>query len=77
MATPDYWAFISCSYAKMTVLKIPFANFCSLITPEIYPWHGRRVASLNFNCVWFVDPTSSESKSKVFLKLCVKLLTLV
>jgi len=27
--------------------------------------------------VWFVDPTSPESKSKVLLKLCKKLLTLV
>jgi len=27
--------------------------------------------------LWFVDPTSPESKSKVLLKLCVKLLTLL
>ena len=29
-----------------------------------------------FNCVWFVDPTT-ESKSKVLLKLCMKRFTLV
>jgi len=31
---------------------------------------------LNFNCVWFVDPTFPESKSKALLKLCIKLSTL-
>jgi len=60
-------------------LKIPVAKFCRLITSQTPPGHGRCVASLNFNCVWFavVDPTFPESKSKVLLKLCIKFLTLV
>jgi len=53
------------------VLKILVANVCRLITPQTYPGHGRCVTFLNFNCVW------SKSKSKVLLKLCIKLLTLV
>ena len=57
-----------------SVLKIPVANFCRLITPQTYPGHGRCVASVHFNCVWFVDPIFPESKSKVLLKLCIKLL---
>jgi len=28
-------------------------------------------ASLNFNCVWFVDPTFPESKFKVYFWNCV------
>jgi len=39
------------------------------------------VKTFVFNCVWFVDPTSPESKSKVFLEtvyetfnFCLKLL---
>jgi len=56
-----------------SVLKIPDANFCRLINPQTHPGHGRCVASWNFNCVWFVDPTFPESKSKVLLKLCMKL----
>jgi len=38
---------------------------------------GGCVASWNFNCVWLVDRTFPESKSKMLLKLCLKLLTLV
>ena len=59
------------------VLKIPIANFCRLNTPQSHPRHSRNVASWNFNCIWFMCPTFPESKSKVLLKLCIKLLTLV
>jgi len=58
-------------------LKIPVANFCRSATPQSYPGHGKCVASLNCNCEWFVDPTFPESNSKVLMKLCTKLLTLV
>ena len=60
------WAFISCSYPKMTnsVLKIPVANVCCLITPDTHPGHGRCVTSWKFNCVWFADSTFPKSKSK-------------
>jgi len=58
-------------------LKIPVANVCRLISPETHPEHGRCVPSYSFNCVWFVDATFPESKSKVLLKLCMKLLSLV
>jgi len=61
-----------------SVLQIPVANTCRLTTPQTHPaGHGRCVASLSFNCVWFVDPTFPESKSKVLMKLRLKLLTLV
>ena len=60
-----------------SVLKIPVANFCRLITLRTHPRHSRCVASWNFNCVWYVVPTFPESKSKVLLKLCMKLLTLI
>jgi len=56
-----------------SVLKIPFESVCRLITPQA---RGRCVASWNFNCIWFMYPTS-KSKSKVLLKLCMKLFTLV
>jgi len=62
---------------KNSVLKIPVGILCPLITPPTYPGHGRCVASLIFNCVWFVDPNFPESKYKVLLKLCIKLLILV
>jgi len=45
--------------------------------PVSYVTDGRCVAFYNFNCVWFVVPTFPESKSKVLLKLCMKLLPLV
>ena len=60
-----------------SVLKIPVANLCLLITPQTRPGHGKCFASWNFNCVWFMDPAFPESKSKVLLELCMKLLTLV
>jgi len=60
-----------------SVLKIPVGNFCHLITPQTHPGHGRCFASWNINCVWFVDQTFPESKYKVLLKLCIKLLSLV
>jgi len=60
-----------------SVLKIPVASFCRLITPQTYPGHGMCVSSLNFNSVWFVDLTFPKSKSKVLQKLCIKILTLV
>jgi len=60
-----------------SVSKIPVANFCYLITPQTHPGHGRCVASCNFNCAYFACPTFPESKSKVHLKLRMKLLTLV
>jgi len=56
-----------------SVLKILVANFCRLMTQQTHPGHDRCVASWNFNCVWFVDLTFPESKSKVLLKLCMKL----
>jgi len=59
-----------------SVLKIPVANFCRIITPQTHPVLGQCV-SWNFNCVWFVDPTFPESKYKVLLKLCMKLSTSV
>jgi len=59
-----------------SVSKISVTNFCRL-TPQTHPGHGSCVASLNLNCVWFVDPIFPESKSKVLMKLCIKLLTLV
>jgi len=40
-----------------SVLKIPIANFCRLITPQINPGHDKCVASWKFYCVWFVNPT--------------------
>jgi len=58
-------------YDMNSVLKIQVANFCFLITAQTHLEHGRHVASWNFNCVWFVDPTFPESKPKVLLKLCV------
>jgi len=61
------------TYGLNSVLKIPVANVYRLITPQTHPWRGRCVPSQSFNCVWFVDPTYPESKSKVFLKLCMKL----
>jgi len=60
--------------------KIAVVNFCRLITPQTHPgqWAWQVCRLWNFNCVWFVDPTFRESKSKVLLKLyCMKLLTLV
>jgi len=44
---------------------------CKLLS--YHPGDGRCVASLNFNCVWFVDPTFRKLKSNVLLKLCIKL----
>jgi len=64
-------------FLSKNVLKIPVANVCRLITPQTHPAHGRCVSSWSFDCVWFVDATSPESKSKVLLKLCMKLSTLV
>jgi len=32
---------------------------------------GIDVPSQSFNCVWFVDPTFPEAKSKVLLKVCM------
>jgi len=71
--------FISCSYPKSTnsVSKIPVANVCRLIIPQTHAGHGRCVPSWNFNCVWFADPSFSESNSEVLLKLCMNLVTLV
>jgi len=43
-------------------------NFCAYQTFGL---------ALRYCCVWFADPTFPESKSKVLLKLCVKILTLV
>jgi len=41
-----------------SVLNFPVvANFCHLITQQIHPGHSRCLASWNFNCVWFMDPT--------------------
>jgi len=37
-------------------------------------YNGSCVASWNFNCAWFADPTLPESNSEVFLKLCEALL---
>jgi len=56
-----------------SVLKILVENFCRLITPQNHPRHTRCVASWNFTCAWFVVPTCPESKSKVRLKLYMKL----
>ena len=39
--------------------------------------HLRILGWLCYCCVWFVDPTFPDSKSKVLLELCMKLLTLV
>jgi len=64
------------TYRLNSVLKIPVANVYRLMTPQTHPGHGRCVPSWRFNCAWFVDP-AFESKSKVLLKLCLELLTLV
>jgi len=71
----SFLVFIQKWHRLHSVLKIPVANICRLITPQTHPAHGRCVPSWSFNCVWFVDPTSPESKSKVLLKLCMKILT--
>jgi len=60
-----------------SVLKIPVANVCRLNNWANSSWAWQVCALLSFNCVWFVAPTSPESKSKVLLKLCMKLLTIL
>jgi len=47
-----------------SVLKIPLANSCRIITLQTYPGHSRCDASWNFDCLWFTDPPFYESKSK-------------
>jgi len=44
---------------------------------SFWSYNGRCVASWNSNCVWFAGPTFPESNSKVLLKLCMTLSTLV